>query len=182
MTIYKTSKLIKLRQSQGFTLIELVVVIIILGILAVVAAPKFINLQSDAKISTVNGIKAAIRAAADMTYFRASIDGVEKSDRSEVTINGYRIELKYGYPEAKVGSSGNGGGLPELLDIDPEIETCFSNREGLECTGSGASVLYGYNLDDDDGNCFVSYIEPKDDSDLGDEDSIYKIIVVTSGC
>ncbi|MGL4750761.1 MAG: type II secretion system protein, partial [Shewanella sp.] len=38
-----------MKRQQGFTLIELVVVIIILGILAVTAAPKFINLQSDAR-------------------------------------------------------------------------------------------------------------------------------------
>ncbi|MBM7073074.1 prepilin-type N-terminal cleavage/methylation domain-containing protein [Shewanella sp. 202IG2-18] len=42
-----------MQKQQGFTLIELVVVIIILGILAVTAAPKFINLQSDARKSAL---------------------------------------------------------------------------------------------------------------------------------
>ncbi|ACJ27327.1 MSHA pilin protein MshA [Shewanella piezotolerans WP3] len=50
-----------MNKQNGFTLIELVVVIIILGILAVTAAPKFINLQGDARVSTLQGMKAAIQ-------------------------------------------------------------------------------------------------------------------------
>ncbi|WP_394493731.1 type II secretion system protein [Shewanella sp. ENK2] len=52
----------------GFTLVELVVVIIILGILAVVAAPKFINLQGDARVSSLAGMKAAIQSANTLVY------------------------------------------------------------------------------------------------------------------
>ena len=48
------------KNQKGFTLIELVVVIIILGILAVTAAPKFINLQGDARVSALAGMKAAL--------------------------------------------------------------------------------------------------------------------------
>lgn len=44
-----------LNHNKGFTLIELVVVIIILAILAVTAAPKFINLSTDARIAALNG-------------------------------------------------------------------------------------------------------------------------------
>ena len=52
-----------MKKQNGFTLIELVVVIIILGILAVTAAPKFINLQSDARETSLQGMKRAILGA-----------------------------------------------------------------------------------------------------------------------
>ncbi|AZG71409.1 type II secretion system protein [Shewanella livingstonensis] len=50
-------------QPHSFTLIEQVVVIIILGILAVVAVPKFINLKSDAVIANLNGLQGALKSA-----------------------------------------------------------------------------------------------------------------------
>ena len=69
-----------MKKQNGFTLIELVVVIIILGILAVTAAPKFINLQSDARASTLDGMKAALQGANTLLYSKAAIQGKEKAD------------------------------------------------------------------------------------------------------
>jgi len=68
----------KNQTQKGFTLIELVVVIIILGILAVTAAPKFINLQSDARVSALQGIRAAIQGANSLVYSKAAISGQER--------------------------------------------------------------------------------------------------------
>ncbi|PMG80934.1 hypothetical protein BCU84_00310 [Shewanella sp. 10N.286.51.B7] len=67
------------KKLRGFTLIELVVVIIILGILAVYAAPKFINLQRDARISALNGLKGAIHSNDSLHFAAAAIEGEEKS-------------------------------------------------------------------------------------------------------
>ena len=56
------------RKQKGFTIIELVVVIVILGILAAVAFPKFQNLSGDARTAVLNGAKAAITSAAVISY------------------------------------------------------------------------------------------------------------------
>lgn len=56
------------RNQKGFTIIELVVVIVILGILAAVAFPKFQDLSGDAKQAVVNGGKAALVSAAVISY------------------------------------------------------------------------------------------------------------------
>lgn len=56
------------RSQKGFTIIELVVVIVILGILAAVAFPKFQDLTGDAKQAVVNGGKAALVSAAVISF------------------------------------------------------------------------------------------------------------------
>ncbi|GHY14243.1 MSHA biogenesis protein MshA [Vibrio cholerae] len=49
-----------MKRQGGFTLIELVVVIVILGILAVTAAPRFLNLQGDARKASLQGLKVQL--------------------------------------------------------------------------------------------------------------------------
>lgn len=89
-----------MQKSKGFTLVELVIVIVILGILAVTAAPKFLNLTGDAKRSTVNGVKAALQSANSIIYSKAVLAGVQKQPTAQVAVDGGNVDVVYGYVAA----------------------------------------------------------------------------------
>jgi len=88
-----------MKRQGGFTLIELVVVIVILGILAVTAAPRFLNLQDDAKNATLEGLAGAIQGASGIIYGKAAIAGIEGT-AGAVSAGGATINTTFGYPNA----------------------------------------------------------------------------------
>ncbi|ANB95821.1 type II secretion system protein [Vibrio parahaemolyticus] len=90
-----------MKRQGGFTLIELVVVIVILGILAVTAAPRFLNLQDDARNATLDGLAGAIQGASGIVYGKAAIAGLE-STSGEISsgVGTGSINTIFGYPEA----------------------------------------------------------------------------------
>jgi len=109
-------------KQKGFTLIELVVVIVILGILAVTAAPKFINLQDDARTATLQAIKASMQSASTLVHSKSLIKGNESADASTTTsvnVNGKTLKVKFGYPLATLAaSSTTNADWTDLLDLD----------------------------------------------------------------
>ncbi|MCL1093243.1 type II secretion system protein [Shewanella kaireitica] len=92
------------RLEKGFTLIELVVVIIVLGILSVIAAPKFLNLRTDAKIADLQAIEGAMKSALSLVYSKAAIEG-ESVEAGTITHAGIDIPLYNGYPAVDGGDS-----------------------------------------------------------------------------
>lgn len=74
-----------MKKSAGFTLLELVVVIVVLGILAVSAAPRFLNIKDKAQLEVVNSAAAAIESASDLGYAGLAMYNLEKGQRVSST-------------------------------------------------------------------------------------------------
>ena len=65
----------KIRDSKGFTLIELVMVIVILGILSAIAIPKFVDLTGEAKVGATKSGLGAIRSVIAIEYAKTATSG-----------------------------------------------------------------------------------------------------------
>jgi MSHA pilin protein MshA len=115
-------------KNKGFTLLELVVVIVILGVLAVTAAPRFLNLQSDARNASLKGLKGAVESVINLSYGKMLVANAEgnpitKGVSAAAIIPGCGdCTFWYGYSPA-------------------DVKTLSILVDGIEVDGSGDFVL-----------------------------------------
>jgi MSHA pilin protein MshA len=124
-----------MKRSAGFTLIELIIVIVILGILAVTAAPKFMNMQGDARAATVNAMKGSVQSAANIVLSKSVIKGVDKLTTNQNVVYdaaGNYVQTYYGYPTA------TDAGIKSVLDLD----TASWSTSGGNATDQTAYYIY----------------------------------------
>ncbi|MEH0743102.1 type II secretion system protein [Vibrio cholerae] len=126
-----------MKRQGGFTLIELVVVIVILGILAVTAAPRFLNLQDDARQATLEGFRGAVAGAMGISYGRAAVNGIETVQWVETTSENEidDVQHSYGYPIAD-----NDVGIGATIDQSGDF--IVISDEG-DSGSNAASIVYG---------------------------------------
>lgn len=168
-------------KQNGFTLVELILVIIILGALAVVAAPRFIDVSSDANLASIKGMKSVLDSASDLVYARSEIRGVAQDVSANIDIDSdgtNDVMVVFGYPTDDLNT-----GITQAMGLDFEEQWAWAiltspqrlalTTANLSQTGAGAQTD---NTNITNSNCYLTYQAP---NSAGNQPNIE---LITTGC
>lgn len=139
-----------MRRQSGFTLIELVIVIVVLGILAALAIPRFISLQREARIAVIDSLFNSVRSGTNVIYAKSAAIGEADNAIDSVDIDGNGpggfIGTNFGYPQA------------EQADLNLLFDN-LSARYGFTGGAAAGGSVVVINLDGIT-TCSVTYTSP----------------------
>jgi MSHA pilin protein MshA len=140
-------------RTAGFTLIELVVVVSILGILSAVALPKFANLGGNARVASLQAAKASLMSVSAAVHAKAQVD----PSATKVTMEGTDVTLLMGYAKADQTLAAAAGLDPADFQVTGPTASTMTPPTGASQVTIVPKGLVGTAAAT---KCYIAYVEP----------------------
>lgn len=151
-----------MKRQAGFTLIELVMVIVILGILSAFALPRFADLGNDARKAALQGAFGSIKSAASIAHAESLVLG----NPATISLEGTTINMLNGYPDVNDTTEGSGDiiAAAQISGTDFVITASTATAAIIQANGAATPA-----------SCQITYTEAA-------ANAAPSIAIITTGC
>lgn len=135
------NRIFKKNGEGGFTIVELIMVIVVLGVLATFALPRFPNWNSQARVSAVQGLEGSLHASAALANATQLAAGL--SGGASVSMDGQTVEMQHSFP-TKAASG---------------IAVSLQTYRGFDFTVVGGHAIFSHQSAGSPGACYAAYAQ-----------------------